>query len=172
MKGLPRSLARGNPLASPIIKQTLAVRAAAISVAGTTGVGFGSAVVGDFPEGNILFLGAVVNMQFSGSGSDANLAATWSGDFALGTTPASDGTISAGDEDLVAETALAAASVEVSPLTRASSTSTLSGAILNNTDGSLEINLNLLIDDADIGGTVPITATGEIYLSYVMLGDD
>lgn len=37
MKGLPRSRARGNVLANPIVKQTVTVSALALSVAGTTG---------------------------------------------------------------------------------------------------------------------------------------
>ena len=45
--------------------------------------------------------------------------------------------------------------------------------ILDNTDGSLEINLNLLIDDADISADgIPITADGEFQILYTMLLDD
>ncbi len=171
-KGLLRSQGRAPSLQAKILKQTISVNALAISVAGTSGVGFGSAVAGDFPEGNILLLGCVANMQFSGSGADASLVDTWEGDFALGTTPAGDGTLSGADIDIVGSTALAAATAEVSPKTRGVGVTATNAAILDNTDGSLEINMSLLVDDADISGTVAMTATGEIYLSYVMLGDD
>lgn len=171
-KGLNRSLSRSEPLKAHIIKQTIVVRDLAISVAGTSGVGFGSAVAAGLPEGNILLLGAVANMSFAGSGADAALVDTWEGDFAVGTTPASNGTLTGADIDIVGSTALAAATAEVSPTTRGVGVTATNAAILDNTAGTLEANLSLLIDDADISGTVPITATGEIYLSYVMLGDD
>lgn len=171
-KGLPRSLAHASPQRAKIIKQTIAIVDGAISVVGASGVGFGSLVAGDFPEGNVLFLGAVANMQFSGSGADAALVDTWAGDFGVGTTPASDGTISAADIDLIGSTAIAAAVAEASAVTRGVAVTATNAAVLDNTDGSLEINLSLLIDDASISGTVAITVNGEIYLSYVMLGDD
>lgn len=168
-KGLPRSLAHSSQQRSKIEKKTIALRNVAITVAGLTGVGFGSAVIGDFPEGNILILGAVANLQFLGPTS-ANLVDTWTGNFGVGSTPASDGTITVGDVDMVASTALAAATAELSPLTRGTGATP---AILDNTDGSLEINLNLLVADASIDANgVVITANGEVYLSYVILGDD
>tara|TARA_R110002167_G_scaffold198029_4_gene401104 strand:- start:801 stop:1310 length:510 start_codon:yes stop_codon:yes gene_type:complete len=167
-KGLPRSLAHAAPLRAQIIKQTIVVRDLAISMAGTTGVGWGTAVAEGLPEGNIQLLGAVANLQFSGPGGHANLVDTWVGDFAVGTTPADDGTVTAGDVDLIASTALAAATAEVSPVTRGSGPAVL----IDNTAGALEVNVNLLVDDASTDGTVPMTCDGEIYLSYVMLGDD
>ena len=97
---------------------------------------------------------------------------TWAGDYAVGTTPAGDGTLTGADIDIIGSTPLAAATAEVSPRTRGVGVTATNAAVLDNTDGSLELNLSLLIDDADISGTVPITATGEIYVSYVVLGDD
>lgn len=145
----------------------------AISVDGLTGIGFGSAVIGNLPEGNLLFQGAVVYMTFAGSGSDADLVDTWQGDFSVGTTPADDGTLTAGDVDILASTPLVAATAEVSPRTRIASLDADVGVILDNTDRSLELNLNLLIDDADIGADgVAITATGELHLVLAVLGDD
>jgi hypothetical protein len=45
--------------------------------------------------------------------------------------------------------------------------------ILDNTDGSLEINLNVLINDASISADAQAaTADGYIVLSYIVLGDD
>ena len=145
----------------------------AISVDGAAGIGFGSAVIGNLPEGNLLFQGAVVYMIFAGSGSDPNLIATWVGDFSVGTTPADDGTLSAGDVDILASTPLAAATAEVSPRTRIASVDAAVGVILDNTDGSLELNLNLLIDDLSIDADgVAILATGELHVVLAVLGDD
>lgn len=46
-------------------------------------------------------------------------------------------------------------------------------AILDNTDGSLELNLNLLIDDANISAdSQSLTASGELHIVYSVLGDD
>lgn len=171
-KGLPRSRSRGAPIKQPIIKQTFVVRNGLLTVAGASGVGFGSLVIGDFPEANILFLGAVGYMQFTGPTS-GSLVDTWQGDFSIGTTPASDGTLSAGDIDLLNTTALAAATAEASPRTRAISVNGDTGEIHDNTDNSLEMNLNLLVDNGDISADgIVFTVNGEFVISYVPLLDD
>lgn len=172
-KGLVRSQRRGPEIEQQIVKHRLSLDAVPISVAGTSGVGFGSIAIHDFVEGNVMFFGCVANLTFSGPVGSGDLSDTWAGDYGIGTTPASDGTISAGDDDMVPSTALAAATAEVSPKTRGlQADGSLCGVIFDNTTGSLEVNLNLLVDDADISGTVAMTATGEVELSYVMLGDD
>jgi hypothetical protein len=174
-KGLPRSTGRGGPLRQEIIRQTIAVRDVEVTVDATgAAIGFGSAVIGDLPEGNVLFLGAVAYMQFSGSGADANLTADWEGDFGIGTTPAGDATITNGDVDVIQSTALAAATDEVGPRTRGTSLAADCGEIHDNTDGSLELNLNVLVDAADITDdeSVVLTANGELQLTYIMLLDD
>ena len=165
-------MSRGAPQRQEIIKDTVVVRDATVTVTATgSAIGFGSAVIGDFPEGNILFLGAVGYLSFAGSGSDANLTDTWSGDFGVGTTPAADATITGGDVDIVGSTAIGPATGEAIARTRGVNASQ---AILDNTDGSLEINLNVLIDAANIGDnqSVDLTVNGEVFVSYVMLGDD
>jgi hypothetical protein len=173
VKGLRRSLARGAAVAQEVIKATYTVRALPIVVDGATGVGWGTAVLGDLPEGNILLLGAVSYMQFDSAGGQAGLSDTWNGDYGIGTTPASDGTITAGDIDVIGSTAATVAASEDSPRTRGVSVTATNGAVLDNTDGSLELNLNLLIDDADISADdVALTATGELHIAYIVLGDD
>lgn len=170
-KGLPRSMKAGaSPMRQTVIRQHYKVEDLAISVDGATGVGFGSAVLGDFPEGNILFLGAVAYMQFSGGGADAGLVDTFDGDYGIGTTPASDATITGADVDIIASAALGAATAEVSPRARGSNATQ---AIFDNTDGSLELNLNLLIDDANISADdVAITANGDLVILYAVMMDD
>lgn len=169
-KGLTRSRARGLT-AAPVNKLTLKFNSVAVSVAGTSGVGWGTAVIGDLPDGNILLLGAVAYVQFRGPTS-ASLGDTFDGDFAIGSAPTADATLSGAEVDIIQSTALGAATAEVSPIVRGTSAGTAAGTILDNTDGSLELNLQLLIDDADISGTVAMTATGVLYLSYIVLGDD
>lgn len=172
-KGLPRSMSRGAPQRQEIIKQVIRVEDLEITVTGgaSTALGLGTAVLGDFPEGNILFLGAVSYLQFSGSGSDAAIAADWEGNYSIGTTASADTTLDGTDANIVASVALAAATAEVSPRTRSSGATQ---AIFDNTDGSLEINVNLTTADNDVTDSTAVTMTidGEVHLVYVVLGDD
>lgn len=165
-KGLPRSLARGKGQYT-VKKQKFAFKDVAISVAGTSGVGYGSAVIGDLPEGNILFLGAVAYATFTTSDSDVQ--ATYDGDYSVGTTATSDATLSSTDANLIGSTALGAATAGVSPTARGTG---VTAAILDNTDGSLEVNLNLIIDDANISGTGDFTASGVVEIAYGVMLDD
>lgn len=175
MKGLPRSTGRGasNAQRQDVIKQVIKFKNVAILVDGATGVGFGSAVIGDLPQGNILLLGAVAYVQVDSAGGQAGLGDTWSGDYSIGTAPTADATLSGAEIDIVGSTAIGPAVAEDAPRTRGVSVTATNAAVLDNTDGSLELNLNLLIDDADISADdVALTLTGELYLVYVALGDD
>lgn len=170
MKGLPRSLARANALTTPVKKITLAI-SEVMTFTGATGVvSMATAPISDFPEGNILLLGAVSNLTFTGPTSD-NLTNDYQGDYGIGTTPASDATISAGDVDIIGATAIPAATGEVSANVRATNAT---AAILDNTDGSLEINLNVLLDANEVtdGESVDVTVTGTVDILYAALGDD
>lgn len=174
-KGLPRSMARGAPQRQELIKQTVVMKAVPVSVTAVgAAVGFGTAVVAGFPQGNILFLGAVGYVSLAGPGASANLVDAWNGDFSFGTEPTTDVTLSGAEVDLIPSTATIVAVAEVSPLTRTTHAAAVTGAVYDNTDGSLEINLNVLVDAADIvdGATVAMTATGVLHLSYIILGDD
>ena len=170
-KGLPRSLP-GNLDQAQIVTKRIGLDGKSINMTGASGVGWGTIPIEGLPEGNILFLGMAVNISFAGSGSEANLGDTWNGDFSLGTTPVDDGTASGGDVDLVASQAIGPASGEAVALTRAVSTQTEHALILDNTGGALEVNLNLLIDDADISGdNIAINLGGFVSFSYIVLGD-
>lgn len=147
----------------------ITVNDATLTVDGASGVGFGTVVIGDLPEGNILVFGVVAYMQFTGPTS-GDLDDDWEGDYGIGTTPASDATLSGADVDLIASTAVAAATAEASPETRAA---LVPSAVFDNTDGSLEINLSLLVDDANIGADdIDFTVNGRVHLAYIKLGDD
>ena len=174
MKGLQRSTKRGPKETQHIVRDVVNLSGLSFEVDGASGVGWGTVQIGDFPEGNICLLGIVANLQFSGPGGDAGLVDTWAGDYGVGSTPATDGTITAGDVDLVPSTALAAATAEVSPKTRGvQADGAFAGVVLDNTAGGLEVNVNLLVDDANISADdIAFTVSGEVYLSYVVLGDD
>lgn len=172
-KGLPRSLGRQNPQASVITKQRIVVSNVAVTVAnGSTAPGIGSAVIGDFPEGNILLLGAVAQLKFDATG-DTDATTTWNGDYGIGTAPNADADLSdATDIDIVQSTAIGPAVARVTPVTRGTSATAGCGNIVDNTDGSLEINLNVMVDDADQSAAISLVVNGFVDVSYIVLGDD
>jgi len=171
-KGLPYSHKRGPHVEQGITKLRIEVDDVVVVSATAAAIGWGTGVLQGLPEGNLMFLGAIANVNFAGSGADANLVDTWSGDFGVGTTPADDATITAADVDLIPSTAIGAATAEVIATVRAESTA--NGVFFNNTDGSLEVNFNLLIDAADITDdeSVNITVKGVVTLSMVVIEDD
>lgn len=174
-KGLPRSLARSGAhggSTSGVVK-TIRVAAVALSVTGATGVGWATAVVGDFPQGNILLMGCTSYLQFTKGAAASGIQATFDGDYSLGTTPTADNTLSGTDVNVVPSTALGAAVAGVSPVVRGASSGGAMGTILDNTDGSLELNVNLLIDDANISADAqPMTVSGTISIAYMVMLDD
>jgi hypothetical protein len=172
-KGSPRIAKRGNPARQEVLKQTFVVKNGALTVNGATGVGFGSAVIGDFPQGNLLFLGAVSYFQFTTE--DAGVTATFDGDYSIGIVATIDTDVAdAGEADIIPSTALGAATAKASPTVRGTQSSgALAGVIFDNTDDSLEINLNLLIDDASISANgVAFVVNGQVTILYSILGDD
>lgn len=173
MKGYLRGLARGRPQLQALRRQRVKLTAKAIQIDGATGVGYGSAVIGDLPEGNILLLGAVAYLQFTKAASASGITATFDGDFSIGTTATADATLSTTDANIIASTALGAATAGVSPVVRGVSAVPAVSTVLDNTDGSLELNLNLIIDDAATSGDdQDLTVTGYADLVYAVLGDD
>ena len=170
-RGLPRSLRRGqNRSTQPATAKIVLAVNSSMVVDGATTPGDGQIVIGGLPEGNLLILGAVAYMQFAAGGAEAGLVDSWEGDYSIGTTPDAGDDLTGTDADIVAITALAAATVEVSPRTRGVGNAP---AVIDNTDGSAELNLNLLVDDADISADgIPMTVVGELFLIYTVLGDD
>lgn len=166
--GLNRSLARGPKIRSPIRKLTIPLSAFALSIVGASGNGFGGAAIAGLPEGNILFLGAVADSMVFTAG--ANATTTFTGTFGVGTAVASAVTLATTMQNIVPVGVLNAATASVSPATRLASTT--SGTIIDNTDKTLAVFLNMTIDDASISGTSPVTVSGLVVISYVVLGDD
>jgi hypothetical protein len=167
-KGLPRSMARAAPQAQALRRQRVKLNDLAIRTSGASGVGFGSAVIGDLPAGNILFQGAIAYLQFTKL--DAGTTATFDGDFSVGTTATADATLSTTDANIIGSSALGAATAGLSPVVRGEGATQ---AMLDNTDGSLELNLNLIIDDAAVSADdQDFTVDGYVDLIYAVLGDD
>lgn len=171
MKGLPRSLSRGNAHLQTVSKIKVAVDHTVTVSATGAAIGFGSVVLSGLPEGQLKMTAAACKLDFSGSGADANLTDTWSGDFGIGTTAADDATITGTDVDVIASTALGPAVAEVAPTANAINGSS---AVFDNTEADLELNLNVLVDAADITDdeSVDLTVTGVVEFIFVTLLDD
>lgn len=170
-KGLPYSNSRGNNLSVPTVRKiTYPVKNLSITAAaGVAAAGFGTAVLGYFPEGNILVLGGISYLQFLTS--DADIIATWVGNYSVGTVPNADVTLTGTDVDLITSSAISAATAKLSPITRGVGAAV---ALFDSTDSSLELNLNLLIADASFtdSQSAIFTANGYVQLVYTVLGDD
>lgn len=169
-KGLPRSLSRGNAQVQAVRKLSVAVDEV-LTFTGATGVAvFATTVLQGLPEGNILLLGGVANITLTGPGS-ADLADDFQGDYSVGTTPANDATLVGSDIDLIGVTTIVPAAAELAANNRGTNSTS---AILNNTAGQQEVNLNILLDADEITNlvSVDIAVTGTVDILYSMLGDD
>lgn len=174
-KGLPYSMSRGAALRQEVIKQDIVINGSLDITGVAATVDAGTFVIGGLPEGNILLLGAVAYVGVDATG-DADVIDNFAGDYGIGTAPNANVDLAdPTDTDIIPSTALLAGGADkIVTSTRGASTQTQHSLILDNTDGSLELNLNLLIDDnviTDVAvGTFAVT--GVLHLAYTMLGDD
>ena len=175
MKGLKRSLSRGDAGLQEVFRMDMAFDESVDITGVAATVDAGNFVLGALPQGNLLFLGAVVYVIVDATG-DADVIDNWAGDFGIGTVPQNEVDLAdAGEDDIIASTALAAGvSDKVTASTRGASTTTEHGLIIDNTDGSLELNFNLLIDDNVITDTAvgSFRCYGTIHAAFIVLGDD
>ena len=169
MKGLPYSRRRGSAILQPVtkikksFKETFTVTNAA--------PGYGTAVIAGLPQSNVLLLGLTMYLKLTKGG--AGIIDAFDGDYSLGTIPNANNALADAEIDLLASTAFAAAAVGgVTGVMRSASASSLAGTIFDNTDGSLEVNLNLLVDDASISADASMLAEGTLFMAYITLGDD
>lgn len=175
MKGLQRSLSRGPASLQEVFRVDMPF-AGSLDITGVAAtVDAGTFVLGGLPQGNLLFLGAVAYVSVDG-GADTSIINNWNGDYAIGTVPNADVDLGdAGEADIIPSTALTAgASDKLASHVRGASTGTEHGVIIDNTDGSLELNFNLLIDDNVITDTEVGTfaVEGVLHAAFIVLGDD
>lgn len=169
-KGYPRGSRNAQKDMAGIARAlVLPINAKVATITGASGVGWGTVVIGDIPEGNILLLGAVLNCVLTKSGSD--IQATFDGDISIGAAPTADATLNGAEVNIIPSTSNGgAATAGVSPAIRGTNATAV---VLDNTDGSLELNANVLVDDANVSGdTGTISITGTLFLAYIKLGDD
>lgn len=171
-KGLPRSTGRGSPATQEIIKKVIEFSIPIVS-SGATGVGFGTAPLAGLPEGNILVLGAVAYATISKNTTlgAAGTLDTFSGNYGIGSAANADADLSdTGDADVIPSTAVGPAVSGVSPVTRGANATPV---VIDNTDLSKVLNFNLLLADASVSAdTQHLTAVGQVYIAYIVLGDD
>ncbi len=169
MKGLPRSQSRGPKFQDDVVKAVLKFDKTFTVLNGTANPGIGSVSVAGLPKGMLMILGSRVRGLIFSTAS-ANAIATWDGDWAVGSAPNADANLStAADFDLNGVTggqAIGAATAKVSPTQDVTS---WKGAVLDNKDGSKEVNLNVMIDDASQSGDIVLNAKGILELVYVVL---
>lgn len=167
-KGLPRSMSRGRAIQQEIIRLQIPIRGLTVNITDPgAAVAYGGAAIQGLPEGNILLLGAVANLRVT---AGANIIAAFTGNFSVGTAITADATLSGAKVNLVPSTALVTGSGGVSSGNRG--VSTTAGAILDNTDRTLNANLNVTIADASISASSSVTVDGVLYLAFIALGDD
>lgn len=170
-KGLPRSLSRGDPREQELVKQSIRMENLAVSMTDPgSATGWGTAVISGLPEGFVLLLGASIQFEAAHSG-DGNITDTFDGDFAVGSSPTSDNTLDSGEADVISSTATVTASGGTSTGNSGVSTSSEMG-VFDNTDGSLELNLNVLLDDGSINGAEDLVVNGVLHVAYTVIGDD
>jgi hypothetical protein len=138
-------------------------RLISVSAAGAA-VGFGSLPLDDFPAGKRLNIhGIRANLGFTRM--DTNVVATWNGDWSLGSAPTADVTLAGAEVDLIPSTAIGPAVAGVIPGVDVQNNT----PILNRAwTAAEEINLNLLVDAADItdGATAVIRVSG--YIDFLL----
>ena len=123
----------------------------------------------DMPAGLIHIAGAVVNLALTKSAAGVN--ADWDGDVSLGSAAAvGDATLTSTEANIVPSTATPQA---VTGATTAKAVST-AGVMLDGTATSVDVYLNVLVDDADqdvTGTPTNLIANGEITIVWANLGD-
>lgn len=134
-------------------------------------VAYGGTKVYDFPEGNILILGATLNATLTKSGAGIN--ADFDGDVGVGTVTASNNaTLSSTEQNIIPTTATPQA---VAGATTAKGINAAAIAPLDGTATAVDMYLNYLIDDADQditgGGASSLLTTGTLTFCWINLGD-
>jgi hypothetical protein len=136
------------------------------------GVGFGSLSLDDLalPEGDVIVLGIVANLSFTSE--DANIAATWSGDFSIGTKATIDADLVDDDEaNLLPSTAIGPAVADVIASARYAAVPVEAAQILE-LDAPEPLKINMLVDAANItdASTGVISVSGDVSVAFVKLG--
>jgi len=134
-----------------------------VIVVGASGVGFGGVKIYDWPEGAIQVLGVTVDSLIVTVGT--GLDAADGGDWSFGTAIVSDADLTdATDVDLCPITS-------ADPIAGTNSAQLAANAIFDGTTTAKDCNFNMIVDDADISGTVTNTIDATVTIHWINLGD-
>lgn len=131
--------------------------------------GFGTVVIGGLPEGRLHLKSAVLYCELSDPNGDLDNA-DFEGDVAVGSAPTADNSLAGAEVDVVPSTGIGPATTGVANVVAENLPA--APVSLDNTDGALELNLQVLIDDIDISGAAALRARGTLHLDYLVMGDD
>ncbi len=172
---LPTSLQRGEWLKPAQYRFEIPFSLSVTVVTVTTAVGFGFVKIADLPEAFLLYQGCVLKDFSITDNGAAEISDTFDGDIAVGTVGTVDVDVGdAGEANFIASTALTTAVAGVTPSQDVMSSDALNGVIIDNTAGTLDINLNVLIDAADMDDdeSIVVGVSGTLIISFIPLGDD
>jgi hypothetical protein len=130
--------------------------------------GYGGYKFYDLPAGNILVLGAVVDLDGTSAslGTDGLVAAA-DGDFSIGTATCNAGALSSTEADIIASTAIAQFVTTAGPIVgKNADISTHDG-----TSTAKDLYVNVIFDDADSGANDSLRITGNATVWWINLGD-
>lgn len=135
---------------------------------------YGGRKIYDFPEGMLLFLGAVVDGSVTAVSDTANI--TFTGDVSLGTIAATTGaSLTSTESDLMISNALTEAITFVANCDAQSSATQITESAALWADGTAtakDMYLNFNIDEHADNATGTGSFTGTVEFSYIILGDN
>lgn len=168
MKGLPRSLARSPKTAPALHRVNIPFKALQVAITDPgAAVGYGTALCGALPEGNVLIVGAIANVVLSSA--SAGIIATFTANFSIGTAATADATLSGNEVNIIPSTAVSAATAKVAPQARGANATAV---IIDNTAKDQSLNMNITVPDASLSANSTMQVDGVLHLAYVVLGDD
>lgn len=136
-------------------------------------VEWASTVISGLPVGLLLIQGGVLHLEAIDAITNGTITDTYVLSASLGTTATADNTPTGDDVNLATHTALSAAVGGVASVSRGlNGIETVAGAAgaapgyQDNSDGSLEVNLNLTLPDANISGVGSLRVRGLLVLDY------
>lgn len=142
-----------------------------VTVGNTSGVSFGGSLIYTFPEGRIHVLGCTrkpVTFDLTSEDNNTPIEATDGGDFALGSTAPTDGTMTGTDVDFNPSTS-------IDPISGGAAGAVLAAAaVFDGTITPVKIYANVLLDDADVAdgaSDVILLNCNQILVTWVNLGD-
>ena len=169
-------LREGKYMLLPVEVRNKVINVAAAGAA----IGFGTGVIGALPKGRLLFLGAVSALTFSAlTTGTGNVTATFNGDYSVGTATTVDADLADANEDNIIDGEAAGttsgvigpAVAKVTPVSNGVSAQATKAHIIDNSAGNVNLNLNILIDAADItdATSVDLTVNGSMVVAFINL---